>query len=67
MEEGGLQPAAIFPFLEGQIEGARGSVEAAGTANWDGVRASGEIDLALREIGFATGAAEVSGVNGRMD
>ena len=67
LEEGGLQPAAIFPFLEGQIEGARGSVEAAGTVNWDGVRAGGEIDLALREIGFAAGAAEVSGVNGLIE
>jgi hypothetical protein len=67
LEEGGLQPAAIFPFLAGQIEGARGSVEAAGTASWDGVASNAEIDLALREIGFATAAAEVSGVNGVIE
>jgi hypothetical protein len=66
-EEESLQPAALFPFLEGQIEGARGSVEAAGTATWEGVRGSGEIDLVLREIGFASGSAEVSGVNGRIE
>jgi hypothetical protein len=63
-EESGLQPAAIFPFLEGQIEEVRGSLEAVGTAGWDGVASNAEIDLALRELGFATAAAEVSGVNG---
>jgi hypothetical protein len=63
----GLQPAALFPFLEGRIEGAQGSVEAVGTASWDGVRSTAEIDLALREIGFAAEAAEVSGVNGRIE
>jgi hypothetical protein len=66
-EEGGLQPAALFPFLEGQIEAARGSVEAVGSAVWDGVRGSGEIDLALRELEFASPVAEVSGVNGRIE
>jgi hypothetical protein len=65
--EGGIQPATLFPFLKGQIEGMRGTVEAAGTASWDGDRAAGEIDLALRELGFAAGPAEVSMANGLIE
>jgi hypothetical protein len=65
-EEGGLQPEALFPLLEGQLEDARGSVEASGTATWDGARAAAEIDLALREIGFASQAADFSRVNGTI-
>jgi len=65
-EEGGLQPAALFPLLEGQLEEARGTLEAAGTAAWDGGEHSAEIDLALRDIGFATEAAVFSRVNGRI-
>jgi len=63
----GLQPAALFPFLEGQIDDAQGSVEAAGTAEWDGVGITAKVDLALREIGFAAEAAEVSNLNGRIE
>jgi hypothetical protein len=66
-KEGGLQPAALFPLLEGLVEQARGSVEAVGSAIWDGNRAAGELDLALRELGFAAVAAELSGVNGRIE
>jgi hypothetical protein len=66
-EAEGLQPAAIFPFLEGWIEGAQGSVEAAGEVAWDGEQSTSAIDLALRELGFATGAAKVSGVNGVIE
>jgi hypothetical protein len=66
-ERGGLQPAALFPFLEGQIERARGTVEAVGTAAWDGERTTGEVDLALREIAFEGPAAEVSRLNGRIE
>jgi len=66
-EEEGLQPAALFPFLKGQIEAAQGSVEAVGSAAWDGSGLSGEIDLALRELGFAAWGAEVSRVNGVIE
>jgi hypothetical protein len=65
-EEGDLQPAALFPLLEGQLEEAQGIVEASGTATWDGSRAAAEIDLALREIGFAAEAADFSRLNGRI-
>lgn len=66
-EEEGLQPAALFPFLGDQVEAASGSVEAAGTASWDGARAAAEIDLALREVGFTAHGATVSGLNGRIE
>jgi len=67
LKAGGLQPAAIFPFLDGWIEGAQGSIEAAGEVAWDGDRSSSAIDLALREVGFEAGAAQVSGVNGVIE
>ncbi len=66
-EEGGLQPVALFPFLEDQVEAASGSVEVAGTASWDGARAAAEIDVALREVGFTARGATVRGLNGRIE
>jgi hypothetical protein len=66
-KEGGLQPTALFPFLEGQIQAAQGSVEALGSAVWDASGFRAEIDVALRELGFEAPSAEVSRVNGVIE
>jgi hypothetical protein len=67
LEEEGLQPGAILPFLKRQIGDARGSIEAAGTASWNEVGATAEIDLALRELSFAAAVADVSLANGLIE
>jgi hypothetical protein len=61
-EPDGLQPAALAPLLGEAIESASGSIEASGTAAWEGdgtVRTS--FDLTLRELSVWS---ELGGVEG---
>jgi hypothetical protein len=65
-EPEGRQPAGLFPILAGQLSQVKGSVEAIGSLSWEEGRASSEVDVALRDVGFATEVAEVEGVNGTI-
>jgi len=64
--KGGLQPAQLAPQLAGVLSSVVGTLEATGRAHFSAERTRLTLDLAARELGFATSHAQVEGLNGTL-
>jgi hypothetical protein len=62
-EPGGLQPAHLLPALAEWIRSASGTLDAKGSAGWQGERISGTVHLALRDCNVESPVARFEGVN----
>ncbi|HEY8152949.1 MAG TPA: YdbH domain-containing protein [Myxococcota bacterium] len=62
----GLQPEQLAPQLAGRLTEVTGSVEATGSARLADGRTRLVLDLAARDLAFATPLAQVEGVNGTL-
>jgi hypothetical protein len=62
-EPGGLQPAHLLPALAEWIHSASGTLEAEGSAGWQGGGITGALDVALRDWNAESPLARFHGVN----
>jgi hypothetical protein len=62
-EPGGLQPAHLLPALAEWIHSASGTLEARGSAGWQGGSLDGGVNLALRDWNVESPVARFEGVN----
>ncbi len=62
----GLQPEQLAPQLAGLLSAVVGTLEASGRVRFAPERTRLTIDVAARELGFATPLAQVTGVNGTL-
>jgi hypothetical protein len=62
----GLQPAQLAPRIAGRMSSVTGTLEATGRARLSQGRTRLELDLAARNLAFATPLAQVEGVNGTL-
>jgi len=63
---GALQPEQLAPQLAGLFTSVVGSLEANGRLRFGGGRRALTLDVAARELGFATKLARVEGLNGTL-
>jgi hypothetical protein len=64
--KGGLQPAQLAPQLAGRLDSVVGSLEATGRARFSAGQMRLTLDVAGRDLGFKTSAAQVAGLNGTL-
>ena len=60
----GLQPVDLFPLAGQALKRVQGAIAVAGRVSWSGGTVASALDIALNAVGFAAGAAEVSGLTG---
>jgi len=66
-EPGGLQPAHLLPALAEWIQSASGTLDAKGSAAWQGERLTGDVHVALRDWNLESPVARFEGLNAIVD
>ncbi len=63
---GALQPGDLFPAFGNQIEDVDGSLALSGILRWKGTAVSSDLVATLKQLAFATSAAQVQNLNGTI-